>query len=122
MRAAAVYSAAENAEYWSEERCHILELANDPADRDASIARARVAPGIATKAHRLAGTAERYVIVSGSGRVSVEGLGEREVAPGDVVYIPAGARQSIRNTGKADLVFLCICTPRFQWENYESLE
>jgi len=119
---AAILSADESAEYFTEEQCHILELSNSDADEDASVARARVEPGITTRKHRVAGTTERYVIQSGSGRVMVEGLPDTDVGVGDVVIIPPGAVQSIRNTGATDLIFLCICTPRFRWENYESLE
>ena len=43
------------------------------------------------------------------------------VAPNDVVIIPAGVPQSIANMGKEDLVFLCVCSPRFTPECYESL-
>ena len=119
---AAILSADESAEYFTEEQCHILELSNSEADEDASVARARVEPGVTTRKHRVAGTTERYVIQSGSGRVMVDGLPDTDVQPGDVVVIPPGAVQSVRNTGADDLVFLCICTPRFKWENYESLE
>ena len=45
-----------------------------------------------------------------------------QVASGDVVIIPAGVRQRIANNGNEDLVFLAICTPRFQAENYTDLE
>jgi len=44
------------------------------------------------------------------------------VGPGDVVIIPAGARQRITNTGSVDLIFYCVCTPSFQPANYRSLE
>ena len=68
MEHAEVQTPDESAEYWTDERCFILELSNDGEDAEVSIA------------------------------------------------------QSIANTGDDDLVFLCICTPRFQWPNYESLE
>lgn len=110
------------AEYLTPERCHILELANSAADPAVSIARARVEPGVTTRQHRVNDTIERYVIVEGAGQVHVEGLVSESVKAGDVVLIPAGAAQSIANTGMSDLVFLCICTPRFEWGNYESLE
>ena len=118
----AVQRAAAQAEYFSEERCHILELSNNATDGAASIARARVAPGTTTAWHRVLGTVERYVILTGAGRVEVgEGL-VQDVAPGDVVLIPADERQRIANTGSTELTFLCICTPRFEWRNYERLE
>ena len=108
-------------EVLTEERCHILETWNDDSDPDVSLARARVAPGVVTARHRL-GVDERYVIVSGRGRVEVEGLEPTDVAPGDVVLIPRGRTQRIRNDGPEDLVFLCVCTPRFETRHYEDRE
>jgi mannose-6-phosphate isomerase-like protein (cupin superfamily) len=32
--------------------------------------------------------------------------------------IPPDTRQRIRNTGVGDLIFLAICSPRFQEKNY----
>lgn len=109
------------AEYDTPERCFINELANTADDPDVSIARARVAPGVTTRWHRLHGIAERYVILEGTGRVEVGGLPATDVAPGDVVRIPPGCRQRIGNTGAADLVFLAICSPRFVQEAYEDI-
>lgn len=110
------------AEYYTEERCHILELSNDADDPGVSIARARVEPGVETRRHRVLDTAERYVVLEGRGEVRIGDTAPAEVSPGSTVWIPPGMSQSIRNTGKADLVFLCICTPRFEWQNYESLD
>jgi mannose-6-phosphate isomerase-like protein (cupin superfamily) len=110
------------AEYFTDERCHILELSNSTDDPDVSIARARVEPGVTTKQHRVVDTVERYVIIEGAGQVHVAGLDSQPVAAGDVVVIPAGVAQAITNTGDSDLIFLCICNPRFVWENYASLE
>ena len=107
-------------EYLTPERCHILESWNDPIDRAASIARARVEPGVATQPHRLRGVIERYLVIEGEGVATVGGV-EAAVRPGDVVVIPAGVSQSIENTGAGDLVFYCICTPRFTPECYEAL-
>lgn len=118
---ATILSVAETAEFLLEsEGCHILELSNSDADPALSIARARVAPGAATRWHRLRGVAERYVILAGHGRVEVGEGPAREVAPGDVVLIPPGCPQRIANTGDADLVFLALCTPRFTPAAYES--
>ncbi len=109
------------AESFTAENCHILELANIPGDPDCSIARARVEPGATTRWHRLAGTAERYVILEGRGRAEIGDLPPREVGPGDVVLIPPGVRQRIANAAETDLVFLAICTPRFTPAAYEDL-
>ena len=107
---------------YTPERCYITELANTPDDPAASIALARVPPGITTRWHRLAGTTERYVIIEGRGRVEVGDLAPRDVAAGDVVIIPALCRQRITNIGTQDLTFFAICTPRFEQKNYEELE
>jgi len=106
------------AEYFFEEGCYILELLNDPADPDASVARARVPPGTTTRWHRLRGTAERYVILEGEGIVSIGDHPPVKVRSGDAVLIAPMTRQRIHNTGATDLVFLAICTPRFDLCNY----
>jgi mannose-6-phosphate isomerase-like protein (cupin superfamily) len=110
------------AEYFTPELCSINELANTVDDGEASIARARVAPGVTTRWHRLTGTTERYVILEGRGRVEIGDLRPQEVGPGDVVLIPPLCRQRITNIGAIDLVFLAVCTPRFKPEAYEDLE
>lgn len=115
------YAAAAE-EYLSTEGCYIQELSNSTDDEAVSIARARVLPGVTTRWHRLAGTTERYVIVSGSGSVELGALPPRTVGEGDVVIIPPSIAQRITNTGTTDLIFLAICTPRFDWDVYEDVE
>jgi mannose-6-phosphate isomerase-like protein (cupin superfamily) len=112
----------DSREFFTPEQCYILEVSNSPDDEAASIARARVAPGVTTRWHRVRDTAERYVILQGRGRVEVGDLAPQEVGPGDVVLIPPSVRQRIANTGREDLVFLAICTPRFRNEAYEDLQ
>jgi mannose-6-phosphate isomerase-like protein (cupin superfamily) len=118
----AILRANETAEFYTEERCYILELSNTTEDEAVSIARARVLPGVTTRWHLLRGTAERYVIVSGAGRVEVGELAPQMVRPGDVVRIPPDCRQRITNAGTDDLIFLAICTPRFRPENYVDVD
>jgi len=118
-------------EYWFEEGCFITEWLNTAEDPVLSIARARVTPGVTTRLHRLAGTAERYLILEGQGRVELIGAdGEltsadhyvSDVEPGDVVVIPPLVSQRISNIGDTDLIFLALCTPRFQRGCYEDRE
>jgi mannose-6-phosphate isomerase-like protein (cupin superfamily) len=110
------------AEFTTSEKCSIIELVNTPDDPDVSIARARVAPGVTTRWHRLVATAERYVILEGIGRAEVGSLPPQDVSAGDVVLIPPLCRQRITNIGGGDLIFLAICTPRFRPEAYEEIE
>lgn len=109
-------------EFYTPERCYITELSNTPDDPQASIARARVKPGVTTRWHRLKGTAERYYIVSGRGLAEIGELAPQEVSAGDIVLIPPRCRQRITNIGPKDLVFLAICTPRFSNDIYEDQE
>jgi mannose-6-phosphate isomerase-like protein (cupin superfamily) len=110
------------AEFWTPERCYIVEVSNTTDDPDISIARARVRPGVTTRWHRLAGTAERYVILEGRGWMELGSLPAQEVSAGDVVVIPPACRQRITNTGPGDLIFLAICSPRFRPEAYEDID
>jgi mannose-6-phosphate isomerase-like protein (cupin superfamily) len=109
-------------EYYFEEGCYINELCNSNEDPDVSIARARVLPGETTHWHRLHNTVERYAILQGQGEVEIGQLPPTTVRQGDVVLIPAGCRQRIRNIGETELVFLAICSPRFQPDAYEDIE
>ena len=117
-----VRSNAETHEFDTAERCRILESWNDPADREVSIARATVDPGITTQWHRLRGTSERYRVSEGSGVVEVAAAAPQRVDPGDVVFIPPMVRQRITNDGDGPLVFYAICNPAFEPDNYEVVE
>ena len=112
---------AKQQELWTRERCFITELLNDAGQPEVSIARARVEPGVTTELHALS-VDEWYVIEAGQGLMRI---GDREpfpVAPGDTVKIPKHSAQQITSSGGDDLVFLCVCVPRFWRESYTPLE
>jgi len=121
MPAKIVYSQSTQ-EHWFKEGCYIQEIGNDADDPDVSVARARVRPGEQTSWHRLEGVVERYLIVAGSGTVEIGDLAPAGVGSGDLVLIPAGVRQRIRNDGSDDLVFYAICSPRFSAGCYRGPE
>jgi mannose-6-phosphate isomerase-like protein (cupin superfamily) len=102
-------------EYLTPERCFISE---NLSSEKVSIARARVKPGVTTVAHHLVGVDEIYIITKGRGKVNVENLDPAGVTVGDMVAIPPGTSQRITNVGTTDLVFYCVCTPRFTAERY----
>ncbi|WP_020538668.1 cupin domain-containing protein [Lewinella cohaerens] len=106
-------------EYYFEERCYIRELLNSEQTPGLSIAQARVLPGVTTVLHALKGT-EVYYILSGEGVAEV-GEERSTVTAGMLVHILPGKAQCIYNSGKEDLVFLAICSPRFLPEDYQSL-
>ncbi len=122
MESVDVYRCSEDAEYFFKEGCHILEWLNRRDDPAVSVARARVAPGVRTRRHRLTGIAERYLVLEGHGEVEVADRSAAEVGPGSVVLIPPGCDQCITNTGGEPLVFLAVCTPRFVPEAYVDSE
>jgi mannose-6-phosphate isomerase-like protein (cupin superfamily) len=109
-------------EFSTPERCFISENWGSSEDEKVSIARARVEPGVTTASHHLIGVDEIYVIIKGKGTVYVGNLEPAEVNEGDTVIIPAGTSQRIANIGEADLVFYCICTPRFTPKCYHNEE
>lgn len=119
---AQIINTPESAEYYFEEGCFILELSNSEQDPQLSIARARVKTGMNTRLHRLSNLIERYVILSGVGSVEVADLPAQTVSAGSVVIIPPLCSQKITNTGAEDLVFLALCTPRFEKQFYEDIE
>jgi mannose-6-phosphate isomerase-like protein (cupin superfamily) len=77
-------------EFATAERCFMTELMNLDASPEVSLALARVAPGVTTRLHAVAGTIERYVILRGEGIVEIDGRAA-PVRPGDVVVIRGAA-------------------------------
>jgi mannose-6-phosphate isomerase-like protein (cupin superfamily) len=78
-----------------------------------SIAHAIVPPGESTLPHVLKTSTELYDILEGDGEIHI-GTRSAPVHPGQIVLIPRGRAQYIKNTGTGDLVFLCIVTPKWQ--------
>lgn len=118
-----VFRAREADEFATRERVGILEVTTGDDDRTVSIARARVEPGVTAELHSLAGVDERYLIVHGRGEMNLADNDDWiEVGPGDVVLIPAGTPQRIRNPHPEDLVFYCVCSPPFFADCYQPLE
>lgn len=109
-------------EFFTSERCYITEVANDDGDTELSVALARIEPGITTAWHKLHDINERYLVISGEGRVELGGCEPVTIGSGDVVRIPAGTSQRITNTGRTDLLFYAVCTPPFRQESYIHLE
>ena len=117
-----IYRIESGTEFYTPERCHITEIFNQHPNPEVSIAQARVEAGVTTANHQLRGTAEWYYILSGRGEMFLSGVSAGHVSPGTVVHIPADTPQYIRNSGQEDLVFLCICVPRFQADKYEEMQ
>ena len=93
----------------------ILSPRNSVIERQ-SLAEARLLPGRSTEEHYHAQTEEIYYILSGSGRMIVDGQ-KRDVGQYDGIAIPPGARHIIINTGSDDLIFLCCCAPPYEHDD-----
>jgi mannose-6-phosphate isomerase-like protein (cupin superfamily) len=87
----------------------ILDRTNAPVEKQ-SLAEASMTPGQSTDRHYHKLSEEFYFLLDGTARMEIDGE-SREVAPGDAILIPAGARHQI--TAKTDLRFLCCCAPPY---------
>jgi mannose-6-phosphate isomerase-like protein (cupin superfamily) len=85
-----------------------------------SLAHATLEPGTVSSLHRLK-TSEVYYILSGRGRMEIDGE-SCEVQTGDTVYIPPNGRQRIEALGNEKLAFLCIVCPAWRAEDETVLE
>ncbi|RLA27242.1 MAG: cupin domain-containing protein [Gammaproteobacteria bacterium] len=108
-------------EFWTQERCFIREVVNKPEIQDFSLAESRVEPGVTTQLHKLS-VNEWYIILAGKGQMEVGDRPAYAVTKGDVVAIPAETSQRIHNNGDTNLLFQCVCLPRFTPDCYISLE
>ena len=108
-------------EFWTEERCYITELLNNPQSPNISIALARVEINITTQLHSLRGVQETYIIKKGLGLLEIDDE-QISVKENDTILIEANRSQRITNVGNCDLEFYCICIPRFYADCYINLE
>jgi mannose-6-phosphate isomerase-like protein (cupin superfamily) len=80
-----------------------------------SLAEAQVGPGQSTTRHYHARTEELYAFLEGGGEFELDGE-RREVAAGDTMLIPPGARHTIKG-GPAGARFLCCCVPAYSHDD-----
>jgi len=107
-------------EFIAGDNCVLREILHPDKENLAlrySLAYAVVKPGDTTWAHRLK-TSEVYYIIEGEGIMHINGE-DAPVRPGSTVYIPPQAIQSITNSGKCDLKFICIVDPAWRREDEE---
>jgi len=80
-----------------------------------SLAHAILKPGQTSRAHKLK-TSEVYYILEGEGLMHINDEIQR-VHGGHAIYIPPDSMQFFQNTGKKDLIFLCIVDPAWRKED-----
>ena len=94
----------------------ILHPKNQEVILPYSIAHATLDPGKSSLPHILRSSSEVYYILSGKGKVVIDGV-TQAVETGDLVFIPAGARQELQNDSSAPITFLCIVAPPWNKED-----
>jgi len=103
------------------DRTALREILNPHREPDLacrySLAEARVAPGQSTLPHKLK-MSEVYYILEGEAEMRI-GDDRQNVGPGQAIYIPPHSTQSIKNTGRRELVFLCLVDPAWRAEDEE---
>jgi mannose-6-phosphate isomerase-like protein (cupin superfamily) len=95
--------------------CELFNPLKEKMELRYSLAHAIVTPGQITQDHMLK-TSEVYYILQGKGVMHIDNE-TAEVEEGRAIYIPPHAKQKIKNTGKNDLVFLCIVDPAWRSED-----
>lgn len=88
----------------------IKRLFGSESTRNMSLAVGIFQPGEGLVLHDHPNEEEFYYILCGSGTVTV-GKQEKEVRPGDVLYVPAGTNHKIINTGDEELRSVFILSP-----------
>lgn len=115
-----IYSLSSRRKITAGDGTTLRELLNGPKDGLScgySLAYARLAAGDASSLHRLA-SSEVYYILSGRGRMEIDGEA-REVSAGDAIFVPPQAAQRMVNRGSRALRFLCVVDPAWKAEDEE---
>lgn len=86
-----------------------------------SIALATVKPGKRTLKHVHETAAEFYYITRGVGTIQLNSTKE-PLEENTLIYIPAKTKHTVTNTGKEDLLILCICNPPYSHEDTKITE
>jgi mannose-6-phosphate isomerase-like protein (cupin superfamily) len=86
------------------------------AIRNQTLAEATIAVGTSTQEHYHPKSEEIYYILSGAGRMKIDGE-MREVGPLDAIAIPPNARHKLWNIGDVPLVLICSCAPGYEHDD-----
>ena len=97
-------------EEWHRLRNHILMDAGELGSRNMSVTWLEVPAGIDQELHSHEEAEQVYIVVSGSGTMTVAG-DKQEVAEGDLVLVPPATDHSIANDGEAVLACVSVQSP-----------
>lgn len=97
-------------EEWHRIRAHVLMDAGELGSRNLSVTWVCVPEGAEQTLHSSGEAEQAYVVVRGSGTMSVAG-DTQEVGEGDLILVPPATEHSIGNDGTAELVCVSIQSP-----------
>jgi mannose-6-phosphate isomerase-like protein (cupin superfamily) len=97
-------------EEWHRLSTHVLMDAGELGSRNLSVTWLSVPAGAQQTLHSDAGSEQAYVVVRGSGSMSVAGDTQR-VGEGDLILVPPATEHSVSNEGEAELACLSIQSP-----------
>ena len=88
----------------------VLHPKNEKLKLPYSLAFAILEQDLSSRPHLLKNSSEVLVFTQGKGKVYINDE-STSVQAGDVVFIPGGARQYVKNEGEEPLKFWCIVAP-----------
>jgi mannose-6-phosphate isomerase-like protein (cupin superfamily) len=97
-------------EEWHRLRSHILMDAGELGSRQMSVTWLEVPTGVQQTLHSHEEAEQVYVVVQGSGRMSVAG-DTQSVSVGDLILVPPATDHAISNDGEAELACVSVQSP-----------
>jgi mannose-6-phosphate isomerase-like protein (cupin superfamily) len=97
-------------EEWHRLRAHVLMDAGELGSRNLSVTWLEVPVGAKQTLRSDAESEQAYVVVRGSGSMSVAG-DTQQVREGDLILVPPATEHSVSNDGDADLACVSIQSP-----------
>jgi len=95
---------------WHRLRTHLLMDAGELGARNLSVTWLTVPGGVEQALRSDEGSEQVYVVVRGSGTMSVAGDTQR-VDEGDLILVPPATEHSVKNDGEAELACVSIQSP-----------
>jgi mannose-6-phosphate isomerase-like protein (cupin superfamily) len=97
-------------EEWHRLRTHILMDAGELGSRNMSVTWLEVPSGVEQRLHSHEEGEQVYVVVKGSGRMSVAG-DTQDIDIGDLILVPPATDHAISNDGESELACLSVQSP-----------
>jgi mannose-6-phosphate isomerase-like protein (cupin superfamily) len=97
-------------EEWHRLRSHILMDAGELGSRNMSVTWLEVPSGVEQTLRSHEEAEQVYVVVAGSGRMSVAG-DTQEVGVGDLILVPPATDHAISNRGEGELACISVQSP-----------